>query len=765
MTDIFADAVALHRLGKFAGARRLYKQVLRQQPHYFEALHFLGLVEAQSGHPERAERIIRQALKCNPNAAEAYCNLANVQGELANVQGELGRFEDAIASYNKALQIRPQYANALNGRGAALQAIKRFDDALASYEMALAIEPGFIGAHYNRGNVLLQLGKLADALASFDKVVATEPYHVQAFVDRGKVLNQLGQLENAQESFGTALRLDPHCVDAIYNRGNAFLRIGRLEDALASFNHVLALEPKFPAALNNRGSILVRLGRMDEAQASFDKALEIDPDFLDALSNRGHAAVAVNAYDVAAEDFRKLVDRDPGFPYALGNLLYCRMHLCDWRAFDQLTLQIREGVLAGRRVVSPGQMVAFTDSPKDQFDATRIWVEDVHPKSAVKANTPYRHDKIRLAYVSADFHDHATAILTARLFELHDRTRFEIVAISFSPNDQSAMRIRLMASFDRFIEVGDKTDREVADMMRSMEVDIAVDLMGYARRNRTELFASRPANIQVSYLGYPATMSSTYIDYILADACVLPPADKGNYSEKAVYLPDTYQVNDSTRRISQRPMTRAEVGLPENGFVFCCFNNHWKFTPRVFGVWLRLLSAVEGSVMWLLEPGAIAADNLRRVARGVVAPERLVFARRMGIEEHLARHRLADLFLDTLPYNAHTTTSDALWAGLPVLTCMGHAFPGRVTASLLRSIGLPELIVESLEAYEVTALKLARDQAALSDIRSRLAQNRKTHPLFDTGRFCRHIEAAYITMWGRHQRGELPESFSIDPID
>jgi protein O-GlcNAc transferase len=758
-SDVFAEGFAMHRLGKVADAKRLYKQVLRKQPRHFDALHFLGLLEAQSGHPERAERSIREALTYNPNSADAYSNLAMV---LAG----LGRFEDAIASYDKALGIRPQYANALNGRGNALQATRQFDKALSSYEMALAIEPQFVIAHYNRGNVLLQLGRLADALAAFDKVIALEPSHLGAHIDRAKALSQLGHLDDALASLGTALRFDPQCVDAMHNRGIVYLQSGRLEDALASFGQVLALVPDDPAALNNEGSILLRLGRSDEALAKFDKVLKIDPGSLDALSNRAYAAFAAEGFDVAAEDFKKLVDRDQQFPYAVGNLLYCRMHCCDWREFDQLSSQIREGVRAGRPIVNPGQMLAFSDSSKDQFDAAHFWVKDVYPRSAPAPDTPYRHDKIRLAYISADFRYHAMPISMARVFELHDRTRVEALAFSFGADDQSEMRKRLVASFDRFVEIGGKTDREVAEMMRSMEIDIAINLTGYTRPNRTELFVARPANIQVNYLGYPSTMALDCMDYILGDACVIPPIDKVNYSEKVVYLPDTYYPTDSTRPISQRPMMRAEFGLPQSGFVFCCFNNHWKYAPPVFDAWMRLLSAVEGSVLWLNQPQATTADNLRREAeaRGI-APDRLVFLPRLKIDEHLAAHRLADLFLDTLPYNAHTTTVDALWAGLPVLTCTGHAFASRVAASLLKSIGLPELIVGSLEAYELLALKLARDQIALSNIRSKLAQNRTTHPLFNTERFCRHLEAAYVTMWERHRRGEPPESFSVGPID
>ncbi len=378
----------------------------------------------------------------------------------------------------------------------------------------------------------------------------------------------------------------------------------------------------------------------------------------------------------------------------------------------------------------------------------------------------YHHDRIRIAYLSADFYGHATAFLMANLFETHDKARFEISAWSFGPAVDDEMRTRLRKSFEHFHEIGTISDADVAAMLRAQEIDIAVDLKGYTLNSRTAIFSHRAAPIQVNYLGFPGTMGADYMDYIVGDPVVTPPEHDAFYSEKIVRLPDTYQINDSTRAISERTPTRAEAHLPESGFVFCCFNNNYKITPDVFDVWMRLLNRVEGSVLWLIEDNVAAAQNLRLEAesRGVRA-QRLVFVERLPLAEHLARHRLADLFLDTLPYNAHTTASDALWAGLPVLTCMGNIFPGRVAASLLKAVGLPELITENLSDYEALALKLATVPASLAELKSRLARNRLTHPLFDTDRFRRHIEAAYVTIYEYYQRGELPQSFSVMPID
>jgi len=406
-------------------------------------------------------------------------------------------------------------------------------------------------------------------------------------------------------------------------------------------------------------------------------------------------------------------------------------------------------------------------TPADQLQAAKLCVQDryLSAREPLWRGEKYAHDRIRLAYLSADFHDHATAWLMAGLFELHDRSRFETTALSYGPTVESEMRQRLQRSFDRFIDLREQTDHEVATLARRLEIDIAIDLKGFTQTARTNILALRPAPIQVSYMGYPGTMGAGYIDYILADRLVIPKDHRQWYSEKVVYLPDSYQANDSKRRIADRAPTRDEACLPQKGFVFCSFNAVYKITPEVFTIWMRLLGAIDGSVLWLIEESAAATDNLRREAaeRGI-SGERLVFAPRIDNDAHLARHRLADLFLDTLPYNAHTTASDALWAGLPVLTCLGSTFAGRVAASLLTAVGLPELITTSLDEYEALALRLAREPELLSSFSSGLAKNRLTCPLFNTERHARHVEAAFTRMWEIHERGEAPRGFTIDAI-
>jgi predicted O-linked N-acetylglucosamine transferase (SPINDLY family) len=398
------------------------------------------------------------------------------------------------------------------------------------------------------------------------------------------------------------------------------------------------------------------------------------------------------------------------------------------------------------------------------MDFARVWATQKYPAAPVPLwrGEAYRHDKIRIAYLSADFRTHATALLMAGVFEAHDRSRFEITAISFGADDKSPMRARIEAGFDRFIDVRAVGDADVAKSLREGEIDIAVDLKGYTQEGRPGILAHRPAPIQAQYLGYPGTMAADYYDYLIADPIVIPEEHRPFFSERIAYLPDTYQCNDSKRAIAPRAPRRSEMGLPENGFVFCCFNNNHKILPNMFDTWMRLLRQVDNSVLWLLQDNLAVVRNLSReaLARGI-APERLVFARRCMPADHLARQRLADLFLDTLPYNAHTTCSDALWAGLPVLTVQGSCFAGRVAASLLSAHGVHELITHSLEDYEALALKLARDPAALTAIREKVARHRDTHALFDTVRFTRNLEAAYLTMWERHQRGEQPLTFSV----
>jgi protein O-GlcNAc transferase len=449
-------------------------------------------------------------------------------------------------------------------------------------------------------------------------------------------------------------------------------------------------------------------------------------------------------------------------------LSYLSKQICDWSALADLDRRIVEAVRGGVAGVTPFTTVIGPSTPADQLRAARSHLRSMKIEALppIHRGQRHRHERIRVGYLSADFHDHATSYLMAGLFERHDRAKFEISAYSFGPDQKDQSRARLMKAFDRFFDIRPLRDVDAARLLAAHEIDIAVDLKGYTGGARPAILAHRPAPIQVSYLGYPGTMGADFIDYVVADPITVPIDEQAFFTEKIVHLPDCYQANDRERPIAERTPSRAECGLPERGFVFASFNSGLKLTPAFFDIWMRLLKTVPNSVLWLLRDNPWVEANLRReaTARGV-SPERLVFAPRETLADHLARNRLADLFLDTLPYNAHTTASDALWAGLPVVSCIGTTFAGRVAASLLSAVGLPELITRSLEEYEALARHLASDPARLAGIRAKLVRNRLTTPLFDTDRFRRHLEAAYLEMWRIQQRGEKPRAFAVGSGD
>ena len=750
---------ALRELKRHAEALASYDRALAINPDYAEALNNRGNALGDLQRHDEAVTSYDRALAIKPDYAEAL-------GNQAEALRRLGRHEAALASYDRALAIMPDHAEALNGRGNVLLDLRREDEAVASYDRALAIKPDHAEALNNRAIALFRRKRHAEALASYDRALAIKPDFAEALYNRGKGLFDLERHVEALASYDRALAIKPDYAEALNIRGIALRYLRRHEEALASYDQALAIKPELAEALNNRGNVLSDLKRYEEALVSFDRALAIKPDDAETLSNRGNALFNLKRYEEAAADFERLLRAIPDYDYARGNLLLSRLYACDWSDYDQSVRLIADAVAAGKRAAHPFVFLSVSESAAGQLQCAKILNKDKYPASehVIWRGERYGHDKIRIAYLSADFHGHATAFLMAGLFEAHDRARFETTAISFGPDSKDALRARLENAFDRFIDVRGKSDRDVALLLKALEIDIAVDLKGYTQDSRTGIFAFRPAPVQVNYLGYPGTMGADYIDYILADRVVIPEDQRAFYAEKVVYLPDAYQPNDSKRRISEHAPTRLEAGLPATGFVFCSFNNSYKITPPVFDLWMRLLGQVEGSVLWLLEDNAAAARNLRKeaAARGIAAG-RLIFAPRAKLEDHLARHRLADIFLDTRPINAHTTASDALWAGLPIVTCLGASFAGRVAGSLLQAVGLPELVAENLADYEALALKLARDEHALAAVKAKLARNRQAFPPFDTDRFCRHLERAYETMRERCQRGEPPASFAVTP--
>jgi protein O-GlcNAc transferase len=789
--QLLDSAMEAHRRGQPAMAEALYLQILRAQPGHFEAQHLLGVARAQQGRYPEALALVGAALKAKSDSVGALTNYGLILHRM-------DRHEEALANYEKALAIRPDHAEALNSRGNALAALERPMQALASYDQALAVKPHYAEALNNRGNALAALGRRQEALTSFDRALALRPDYAEALCGRADVSAQLESYEQALASYDRALAVRPDDADALYNRGNVQAKLKRYEaalksydralairpdnaaahenrgnalsmlkrhgDALASYDAALVLQPGSVIGLVNRGTALKNLKRYEQALASYDAALALRPDYTEALFGRGNALKEIKRYDESLASYDRAIAIESDHPDAFG-WADAALATCDWRRTAGLVAEVAVEIAAGKPAVTPFTLLWICDDPALQLQCAKNYLDDRIPvrPAPLRHRARARDGKLRIGYLSADFHAHATAYLTAELFEAHDRSRFEIVAVSFGHVDGSDMQRRLVKAFDQFHDVQASSARDVAALIHNLQIDIAIDLKGYTRDARPEILSFRPAPIQVNFLGFPGTMGADFMDYIIADKTVLPFDRQPFYTEKIVHLPDCYQPNDSTRAIAERTCTRLEAGLPDDGLVFCCFNNSHKITAPLFDVWMRLLAAVPASVLWLLRDNAGAETNLRgeALARGV-APARLVFADRVRLDAHLARYRLADLFLDTLPYNAHTTASDALWAGVPVLTCQGATFAGRVAASLLQAIGLPELVTHGLADYEATALRLATDPARLGAIRRKLGQNRRTHPLFDTDRFRGHIETAYATMWDILQQGGEPRSFSVE---
>ena len=819
-------ARALYESGSLAQAQALYAEVLRTDPRHYESLHILGVIAMRMGDPAVAVELIGRAIEAEPRKAAAYCNrglalerLGKQQAALADydravtldprfwggyfnrakVQRTLGHLEDALTSYDsviainrscteaftnrsevllalhrweaaldssdRAIALDAQCAEAHYNRGLALGHLGRWDAALASHERAIALSPESAGAHRARGTALMVLERPEAALANYQRAIALEPQDADAHCNHGAALVKLGRSDAALKSFDAAIAMDSAHVEAHYNRGRLLQDSQHWQPSLESYDRALAIKPDYAAGHLNRGVVLEGLGRWQDALASYDRAIAFDANLAEAEFNRGNLLERFKQPQAALESYDRAMSIKPALEFLRGQRRHVKMQLCDWEGFESDVTDFAVEVERGSAACPPFAFLALSGSAALHRRAAEIWVRerrltgDPLPAIAVRG----RAEKIRVGYFSADFHNHPVSALTAELFETHDRTRFEVIAFAIGPNKQDAMRKRLRDAFDQFIDVEGQSESDIALLARRMELDIAVDLGGYTRNSRPGIFVSRAAPIQVNFLGYPGTLGAPFMDYMIADRTLVPPVHRPHYAEKILYIP-SYQPNDSTRRIAGGPVDREAHDLPAAGFVFCCFNNSYKITPPVFDAWTRILNAVPGSVLWMRSATPDSTTNLRREARARgIPPERLLFAPRLeAMEDHLARYRLADLFLDTWPYGAHTTAGDALWAGLPVLTCAGEGFASRVGASLLASIGLTDLIATSVHEYESLAVALAADGQRLAELKRQLAERRHLAPLFDIRSYTKNLESGYLAILERHHAGLPPEDICIE---
>jgi protein O-GlcNAc transferase len=815
-----------HSRGDLAAAIRLYRSVLQAAPRNYAANYYLAVALYQKGELKASVPFFDAAAAANPRGLEAHkdrglvllklnehvaaeasfgaaLRLDPLNPELHVNRGialnRIGRLDDAVKSYRAALGLKPAFAEAHNNLGNSLKALGQSEEALAHYDRAVAIKPSYAEAWYGGGSVLLELdrpeealqrlgkaleidprhadalfargtirdseGKRQAALADYDSVLAIKPSHVEALLYKAELLRQERRLDESLDLYDQAIALAPDNAVAYFGVGRSFYDKREFKEAAASFEEATRHEPQSATYHFWLGRALVDISYRDRALNAFEKAIELQPDHVPAyvaaasihsLMNRSEQALS------ALETARSLTTGEDRY---FGRRFIEKMKMCNWAGVDDALTQIVGQIEAGRLAINPLSALQYLSSPALQMRCAELAAARLEA-SSLPMNKPAvitREARMVIGYYSGDFRDHAMMVLLSELFELHDRDRFRFVAFSFmSVPESDTRRKRVVPCFDAFHDVDHMLDREIIALSRQENIHVAVDLMGYTRFNRPSVFMAGAAPIHVNDLGFPGTMGTSRMDYIIADPILIPEDKRRFYSEKVAYLPNSYQPNDRKRGISDRIFTREELGLPPDGFVFCCFNQNFKISPDVFAAWMRILKQAPGSVLWLLAGSLSVSTNLREAAASHgVEPERLVFASRMPLDEHLARHRLADLFLDTLPYNAHTTASDALWAGLPVLTRMDQSFASRVAASLLNAAGLPELITTSGEDYEQLALRLYRERGTLSALRERLAANRLTCALFDTERYARDLETLYAKMIDRHERGLPPDHLFV----
>jgi len=793
-------ADAHHMLGVGACQRgdleqgvRLIERAIAASPNDAVFHNNLGNAFRELGRLDDAIRSFAAAAKLNPNLAEAHYNTANIHMHQGRPQG-------AATCYRKALAIKPAYVEAMANLGTVLKELGQPHDAVECFETVLRTRPDLAEVHYNLGNALRDLGRFEDATASYRQAVALKPEYAEALSNLGSALVELGRLDDAVTAQQQALSVRPDYPEALSNLGIAFDKLGRLGDAAKAYEKAIAAKPTLAAAHSNYGNVLKQLGRLDDAAASYQRAIAINPGYTEALANLGAAFNQMGLSEDAVTFLRKSLATNPEYAeahYNLGNalgdqlaealdcyrsaarldaghhfaraiLLHRLQHACAWAEFKDLEPDVDAAMQAALNEDRPPAVTPFAMLTRRGDGSLNLAVAKAASDAAARqmagldsgftvAKRQSRNDKITIGYLSADFHNHATAHLMRGLFAHHDRAAFSIQVFSYGPDDGSDYRATIQAGCDQFHDIQNASHLEAAQRIHGAKVDILIDLKGHTGSSRMEICALRPAPVQAAYLGFPGTSGADYMDYILTDAIVTPPEDAPHYTEAFLTLPGSYQVTDNTQEISDAPVSRADCGLPDVGFVFCSFNASYKIDPRMFDVWMRLLGAVPGSVLWLLKSNDLAEANLKAEAeaRGI-DPNRLVFAGKMAKDMHLARHRLADLALDTRLCGGHTTTTDALWAGLPVITLEGGHFVSRVAVSLLRAHDMAELITHSLDEYEALALTLATDPDRLQAVTSRLTANRDTTPLFDTPRFARNLEGAYRLMWERHLAGDAP---------
>lgn len=749
-------AVNLYQNGLIEDAETTLQQVLKLQKNNLPALEILGLIKATSGAHQDAAKYLKKAVQINPNNPSTQYNLAKALVDSNDYLASLPHHE-------KAIKLAPQNVDALINYGQTLSQLGRHNDALLLFDKAITLNPNLSQIRLNKAIALRGAGRYEDALHAFDELIETNPTLYLAHLNKGLILVQQKKYQDGISCLDAAISISADDITPLLSKGQALYEQKMYIEALSEMLQALKIEPNSDEVNLNIGSILNELKRHGEAIAYFNKAITLNPDNANAHSNKGLAYSELRQYDESLVSYKKAYSIDPDIDFLLGSLLRIKLLLGDWSSIENEIAALTKKLPESKKIISPFTLMALTDSPMQHLQAAKIWagqLDHIHELGEDQQRDPKSGNKIRVAYFSADFKEHPVAQLTAELFKLHDRSKFEVLAISLDQDGRfNPMREKLRSNFDHFIDAANQTDEQIAKLSRSLGVDISIDLGGYTESARPEIFRYRTAPIQVNYLGYPGSLGSSCFEYIIADHSLIPESDREFYTEKIAYLPNSYMVDDSKRLASDISLSRSEFGLPEDAFVYCCFNNSYKFNELMVKRWSIILKQVENSVLWLSENNSIFRSNLlAEFNEHGIEGSRIIFAQRMDkISDHLARLKLADLFLDTTPFNAHTTAMDALKSGLPLLTMIGNSFPARVAGSLLNALDLTELITHNIQDYEMLAIELGNDPNSIQAIKNKLSLNIRTAPLFNTRLFTSNLESLFIAMQNRYENNLPPD--------
>jgi len=799
-------AVSYHQAGRLDRACDIYTRIHESDPQHPDALHLLGVIAYQTGTYQTAVDLIKRALVLNPGNAAYYKNLGNAYKEVGQLDDAINFYRkaidlrpeyaeayfdlgnayqkndcvhEAISAYQSALKILPEMAEAHNNLGIALFDAGSAEQAISHYQAAMRLKSDYLEPHINMGNAIKHQGKFRDALNWYRKAIEKKADCAEAYVGMGSVWQNLGRLSTAVGCYQKALEIKPEYAEAHNDLGTVYLELGNFKAAMVSFKKCADLKPRDPEAYINMGNVAQKENLLEKAISFYKRALDLNPDSYEAKYNLGNAYGEYGNSRQAIACFRQTIHLNPDHPFATSLLIRQLQQICAWNELEapcaRLARLTQKAFANSEQTVEmPFLAFSLSDDPGHNFRVAKSWADTISARAlefANSAKTSFEFSaakkskdksRITIGYLSADFKNHATAHLMRGLFGCHDRSDFEIIAYSYGENDLSDYRKQIERDCDKFVDIYALNSLEAGKAINKDNVDILVELKGYTDGSRIDICAHRPAPIQVAWLGFPGTTGADFLDYIITDKIVTPPDHAPYFSEKCVYMPHTYQVNNSRQEIAEVIYRRQDFGLPSEGFIFCSFNETYKIEPVMFDIWMKILGEIPNSILWLMSENGAAQENLKKEAeRRGIASGRLIFARKLSKDLHLARLQMADIFLDTRIVNGHTTTSDALWAGIPVITLLGKHFASRVSASLLMAAGIPELIAFSPTEYQKLAVSLAKNADLLKNYKAKLFQNRLKKPLFDTVRFTKNLEKAYKMMWRIYLSGQEPQLIEV----